>query len=557
MEKERGITVKAQTASLVYRHRGEAYLLNLIDTPGHVDFSYEVSRSLAACQGAILLVDATQGVQAQTMATFWMAFEQNLAIVPVLNKIDAPGAEPARVAAQLEDVFGLGADEVLAVSAKTGANLDSVLPAVIERVPPPRGDPAAPLRALLFDAYHDEYRGVVCLLEVVDGELRKGDRVRAASTGLTYDVSELGLLAPEPAPTPLLRAGQVGYVLAGVKDTRQARVGDTWHLARDAGVQAFPGFKPARSMVFAGVYPGSADGYERLAAAVARLTLNDASVAVRKETSGALGAGFRCGFLGLLHLDVFRQRLEQEHGADVLITAPTVPCRVVLAGPGDAAERTLELRNPADFPVDARVAEVWEPTVEATVVTPDEHVGALMQLCNAARGDMLDHAVLGAGRSALKFLLPLAELGGDFYDDLKSLSSGYASLDYEEAAPRRADMIRLDLLMNGKPVDALARVVHRSRAEAVGRRLCAMLRERLARQQFEVAIQAAVGGRVVARETLKALRKNVLAKCYGGDVTRKRKLLEKQKEGKKRMRQLGAVEVPTDVFHELMRVRTR
>ncbi|KAL6778730.1 EFG11 [Auxenochlorella protothecoides x Auxenochlorella symbiontica] len=551
VEKERGITVKAQTASLVFKHEGEQYLLNLIDTPGHVDFSYEVSRSLAACQGAILLVDASQGVQAQTVANFWLAFEQDLAIIPVLNKIDAPGAEPARVTAQLAEAFDLDPAAVLAISAKTGAGLDRVLPAVVERVPPPRGDLAAPLRALLFDAYHDEYRGVVCLLAVADGAVGRGDRVTAAAAGQSYDVVEVGLLAPEPVPTPSLRAGQVGYVLAGMKDTRQARVGDTWHAAR-APVPAFPGFKPAQSMVFAGIFPVSADGHERLAAAMARLALTDASVAVRRENSNALGAGFRCGFLGLLHLDVFRQRLEQEHGADVLVTAPTVPCRVVLQG-----GESIELSNPADFPTDVRVEAVWEPTVRATVVTPEEYVGALMQLCTAARGELLDHVVLDPGRTMLKYTLPLAELGGDFYDELKSASSGYASLDYEEGEPRRAPMQRLDILLNGEPVDALARIVHRDRAEPLGRRLCAALAGALPQQQFQVAVQAAAGGRVVARDTIRALRKNVLAKCYGGDVSRKRKLLEKQKEGKKRMRQLGSVEVPTDVFHDLMKVRSR
>ncbi|EFN57155.1 hypothetical protein CHLNCDRAFT_56093 [Chlorella variabilis] len=554
VERERGIT--AQTVSLVYRHLGADYLLNLIDTPGHVDFSYEVSRSLAACQGALLLVDASQG--AQTVANFFLAFEQDLAIVPVLNKIDMDSAEPQRVAQQLKDAFDIEPEECLRVSAKTGLGLEAVLPAVVERVPPPRGDPSADLRMLLFDAYHDEYRGVVCLVEVLDGRVQKGDKITAASTGTHYEVNEVGLLAPEPQPTGELLTGQVGYMLVGMKDTRSARVGDTWHHQR-MPVPALPGFKSAKSMVFAGIFPLSADGFEQLQAAMERLTLNDASgkpraawclrstaVAVRRENSNALGAGFRCGFLGLLHMDVFRQRLEQEHGASVIVTAPTVPCRVVLPG-GD----TLELQNPAEFPLNVKIAEVWEPTVAATIVTPNDYVGSIMQLCQDRRGEMQEHAVLGAGRTLLKYHLPLAELGGDYYDELKSVSSGYASFDYEEA--EQAHLQRLDILINGEPVDALARVVHRDKAQVVGRRLCAKLRDLMDRQQFEVVLQASAGGRIVARETLKAYRKNVLAKCYGGDVSRKRKLLEKQKEGKKRMRRVGSVDVPQEVFHELMK----
>ncbi|KAL4425285.1 hypothetical protein ABPG75_009301 [Micractinium tetrahymenae] len=548
VERERGITVKAQTVSLVYRHSdGADYLLNLIDTPGHVDFSYEVSRSLAACQGALLLVDASQGVQAQTVANFFLAFEQDLAIVPVLNKCDMHSAEPGRVAQQLKDAFDIEPPECLRVSAKTGLGLCAVLPAVVERIPPPVGSPDGDLRMLLFDAYHDEYRGVVCLVEVLDGRVQKGDRITAASSGTNYEVGEVGLLAPEPYPTGELLTGQVGYMLVGMKDTRSARVGDTWHHYRKP-VPPLPGFKPAKSMVFAGIFPLSAAGFEQLQAAMERLTLNDASVTVRRENSNALGAGFRCGFLGLLHMDVFRQRLEQEHGASVIVTAPTVPCRVVLPG---GEER--ELQNPAEFPTSTKIAAVWEPTVAATIVTPNDYVGSIMQLCQDRRGDMQEHAVLGAGRTLLKYHLPLAELGGDFYDELKSVSSGYASFDYEEAEYRVADLQRLDILINGEAVDALARIVHRDKAQAVGRRLCTKLRDLMDRQQFEVALQAQAGGRIVARETLKAFRKNVLAKCYGGDVSRKRKLLEKQKEGKKRMRRLGSVDVPQEVFHELMK----
>ncbi|GAB4818255.1 hypothetical protein N2152v2_005301 [Parachlorella kessleri] len=547
VEKERGITVKAQTVSLVFRHRGADYLLNLIDTPGHVDFSYEVSRSLAACQGALLLVDAAQGVQAQTVANFYLAFEQDLAIVPVLNKIDLPGAEPQRVAQQLLEVFDVAPEECLHISAKTGLGIESVLPAVINRVPPPKGNVEGDPRLLLFDAYHDEYRGVVCLVEVIDGRVSKGDKLIAMSSGEAWEVGEVGLLAPDPTPTGELLTGQVGYMLVGMKDTRSARVGDTWHLARRP-VQQLPGFKPAKSMVFAGIFPLSAAGFEQLQAAMERLTLNDASVTVRRENSNALGAGYRCGFLGLLHMDVFRQRLEQEHGASVIVTAPTVPCRIQLP-----SGEIQELQNPAEFPLNTKLSAVWEPTVHATIVSPSEYVGAIMELCQDRRGEMQEHAVIGTSRTLLKYVLPLAELGGDFYDELKSVSSGYASFDYEEGEYRQADLQRLDILINTEPVDALARICHRNKATAVGRRLVAKLRELMDRQQFEIALQAAANGKIVARETLKAFRKNVLAKCYGGDISRKRKLLEKQKEGKKRMRRLGSVDVPQEVFHELMR----
>jgi elongation factor 4 len=577
VERERGITVKAQCASLVYRpppglasppgldpgaarygvgsqpqpSQPPPLLLNLIDTPGHVDFGGEVARSLAACQGVLLLVDASQGVQAQTVANFRLARERGLAVVPVLNKIDMDAADPARVAAQLRDALGIDPAECLLVSAKTGAGLDAVLAAVAARVPPPAGDPAAPLRALLLDAHHDAHRGVVGLIAVVDGVLARGDRLGSAATGARFDVGDVGALAPEPRPTGELRAGQVGFALLGVKDVAAARQGDTlFHAKQVPPPPPLPGFRAAKPMVFAGVFPlDGAAGFERLAAAVGRLTLNDASVAVRREASAALGAGFRCGFLGLLHMDVFRQRLEQEHGAEVLVTAPTVPVRLEPpAGP------PREIQSAAEFPLDVpRGTATLEPTVRAAVVTPAEHVGALMELCQAARGELLEHAPLPPNRVLLRYQLPLAELAGGFYDELKSRSSGYATFDYEEGDYRRADLVRLDLLVNGEPVDALARVVPRERAAPAGRALVAKLKELLSRQQFDVALQAAAGGKVVARETIKALRKNVLAKCYGGDVSRKKKLLKKQAEGKKRMRRLGSVDVPTEALHEIMR----
>eukprot|EP00193_Tetraselmis_chui_P013509 CAMPEP_0177788492 /NCGR_PEP_ID=MMETSP0491_2-20121128/22154_1 /TAXON_ID=63592 /ORGANISM="Tetraselmis chuii, Strain PLY429" /LENGTH=564 /DNA_ID=CAMNT_0019310111 /DNA_START=897 /DNA_END=2591 /DNA_ORIENTATION=+ len=550
VERERGITVKAQTASLVYHHEGAPYLLNLIDTPGHVDFSYEVSRSLAACQGALLLVDAVQGVQAQTMANFFLAFEQDLAIVPVINKVDLPTAEPDRVAGEMKTLFDIPEEEVILISAKTGLGLDELLPEIVRRVPSPRGQATQPLRMLLFDAYHDEYRGVICLVEVVDGEVKKGDRITAASTGESYDVQDLGLLVPEPCATGRLLTGQVGYIITGMKTTRSARVGDTWQRHKDTGVMPLPGFKPAKSMVFAGLFPVSGGDFEDLDTAVEQLTLNDSSVVVTRENSDALGAGFRCGFLGLLHLDVFLQRLEQEYGASVITTAPTVP--FILHFPGGS---TQEIQNPSDFPVGVKLSgSIEEPTVNATVVLPDQFIGSIMELCLERRGEQTEHASLGGGRSLLRYIIPLSELGSDFYDALKSRSKGYASFDYEEGEYRVADLQRLDVLINGDPVDALARVVHKSSAQRTGRDLCAKLKEQLDRSLFEVVIQASAQGKIVARETVKALRKNVLAKCYGGDVSRKRKLLEKQKAGKKKMRRVGKVDVPQEAFYALMRL---
>ncbi|KAF6264082.1 GTP binding protein lepa [Scenedesmus sp. NREL 46B-D3] len=580
VERERGITIKAQTASLVCRHSdGRDYLLNLIDTPGHVDFSYEVSRSLAACQGALLLVDASQGVQAQTVANFYLAFEQELALLPLLNKMDLPSADPVAVTAQMAAAFDVSPDDVLAVSAKTGYGLQELLPAVIGRVPPPAGSPGRPLRLLLFDAFHDEYRGVVCLVAVVDGRLRAGDRLAAASSGQEYEALEVGMLAPEPHPTGQLLTGQVGYVIPGIKDVKAARVGDTWHLARQP-VQPLPGFKPIKPMVFAGLYPASADEYEGLSAAIERLGLNDASVTVKKETSDALGAGFRCGFLGPLHLEVFLQRLQQEHKADVISTAPTVPYEVELAGDpqqqqqqqGSHKEKQrLVLESVAEYPRNQKVSVIHEPTVLATIIVPQQYCGAVMKLAVARRGTQLDYSFMGGSSSSsssssgtaagflagdrvlLRYQLPLAELAGDFYSKLKSATQGYASFDYEEGPLRPADLTLLELVVNGKAVDALARLVPSSDAVRLGRSLATRMRELLDRQQYEVAIQAVAGGRIVARETMKALRKDVLAKCYGGDVSRKRKLLQKQKEGKKRLRQLGGLSVPAEVFPELLK----
>ena len=601
VEQERGITVKAQTSSLVYNRGGKRYLLNLIDTPGHVDFSYEVSRSLAACDGCLLLVDASQGVEAQTVANFFLAFEQNLAIIPVLNKIDMPAADPERVAQQLEENFDLEAASCVRVSAKTGFGVGALLESIVERVPAPSGDASANTRMLIFDAYHDEYRGVVCLVNVVDGSLRKGDRVVSKASGYSWDVVEVGILTPAPKEQDALRTGQVGYVLTGMKNTKTAKIGDTWHLDKKP-VEALAGFREPKSMVTAAIFPANAGEFDLLQASMNKLTLNDSSVIFKRENSNALGAGFRCGFLGLLHMDVFKTRLEQEHGASVIVTAPTVPIKIKREH-GD----WVDLENPADFPTNERIRGVLEPTILGTIVTPDDALGAVMQMAQDRRGELIEHKnVTGTNRVLLRYILPLSELGGaylppspvlcprppiihslqahslhslhahtltctpslppthpssgDFYDELKSITSGYASFDYEPHDMRPADLVRLDILINGEPVDALARLLHRSRTNTVGRKLCAVLKEQIARQQFDVSIQAAAANRIISRETIKAYRKNVLAKCYGGDVSRKRKLLEKQKAGKKKMRMLGVgkgrgVTIENNALHTVMQTR--
>ncbi|GLI68873.1 hypothetical protein VaNZ11_013419 [Volvox africanus] len=565
VERERGITVKAQTVSLVHQHKGVPYLLNLIDTPGHVDFSYEVSRSLAACQGALLVVDGGQGIQAQTVANFYLAFEQGMDLIPVVNKIDLPAADPRGCAEQIAAAFDMDPEAVLFTSAKTGQGMEAVLPAVIERIRSPQGDPSGPLRMLLFDAFHDEYRGVVLLVEVVDGRVEVGMRVAMASTGAAYEVQEVGLQAPERHPTGRLLTGQVGYLLCGIKDLKAARVGDTLYAAahQSQGVAAgaaiagpppprLPGFKPAKAMVFAGLFPLGGDGqeFESLATAMDKLLLNDASVVVKRENSEALGPGFRCGFLGMLHMEIFTQRLQQEYGASVVTTTPMVP--YVLEMP-DGISRTLE--SASEYPTDTRVSLILEPTVTATLISPDAYLGRLMELCAARRGEQLEHSSLGGGRTMLRYRLPLAELAGDFYSLVKSRSQGYASFDYEEGPYRPADLVRLDILAHGKPVDALARMVAREEAASIGRALLVKMKDLLDRQQFEVVLQAAANGKIVARETIKALRKNVTAKCYGGDVTRKRKLLDRQKEGKRRMKRLGSIDVPQELFPELMKTR--
>lgn len=559
VERERGITVKAQTATMFHKHNSHiatnpedmpAFLLNLVDTPGHVDFSYEVSRSLAACQGALLVVDAAQGVQAQTVANFYLAFESNLTIIPVINKIDQPTADPDRVMAQLKSMFDLDPRQALLTSAKTGLGLEHVLPAVIERIPPPPGKTDSPLRMLLLDSYYDEYKGVICHVAIVDGTLRKADKISCFATGQTYEVSDVGIMHPELVPTGVLFTGQVGYMVSGMRSTKEARVGDTLYHVRSV-VEPLPGFKPAKHMVFSGLYPADGSDFELLNHAIERLTCNDASVVVTKETSTALGLGFRCGFLGLLHMDVFHQRLEQEYGVHVISTVPTVP---YIYEYSDGSK--VEVQNPALLPSNPkkRVTACWEPTVLATIIIPSEYVGSVMTLCSDRRGEQLEYSFIDSQRVFMKYRIPLREIVVDFYDQLKSITSGYASFDYEDSEYQSADLVKLDILLNGQPVDAMATIVHNLKAQRVGRQLVDKLKQVIDRQMFDVSIQAAIGSKVIARETISAMRKNVLAKCYGGDITRKKKLLEKQKEGKKRMKRVGSVDVPQEAFHELLKV---
>lgn len=554
VERERGITVKAQTATMFHRYNYHGtetnFLLNLIDTPGHVDFSYEVSRSLAACQGALLVVDAAQGVQAQTVANFYLAFESNLMIIPVINKIDQPTADPDRVKAQLKSMFDLDPSDVLLTSAKTGQGLQQVLPSVIERIPHPTGKSNLPLRMLLLDSYYDEYKGVICHVAVVDGAIHKGDKISSSATGQSYEVVDVGIMHPELTPTGVLITGQVGYVVSGMRSTKEARVGDTLYHSRNA-VEPLPGFKPAKHMVFSGLYPADGSDFEALNHAIERLTCNDASVSVCKESSTALGMGFRCGFLGLLHMDVFHQRLEQEHGAHVISTVPTVP---YIFEYSDGSK--VVVQNPASLPSNPkhRLTACWEPTVIATIIIPSEYVGSVITLCSERRGEQLEYSFIDSQRVFMKYRLPLREIVVDFYNELKSITSGYASFDYEDSEYQTSDLVKLDILLNGQPVDAMATIIHRLKAQRVGRELVEKLKKFIDRQMFEITIQAAIGSKVIARETLSAMRKNVLAKCYGGDVTRKRKLLEKQKEGKKRMKRVGSVDIPQEAFHELLKV---
>jgi GTP-binding protein LepA len=543
LERERGITIKAQTAALQYRARdGESYLLNLIDTPGHVDFSYEVSRSLAACEGALLVVDASQGVEAQTVANCYTAIEQGVEVVPVLNKIDLPSADPAKAIQEIEDVIGIQAQDALRASAKTGEGVPEILEAVIARVPPPKGDPAAPLQALVIDSWFDNYVGVVMLVRMVAGTLRPKDKVLLMSTGAVHLCEQLGVFTPKSQARETLEAGEVGFVVAGVKELREAKVGDTITRADKPAAAPLPGFKEIKPQVFAGLYPVESNQYESLRDALEKLHLNDASFHYEPEVSQALGFGFRCGFLGLLHMDIVQERLEREYGMQLVTTAPSVVYEVQLR------DGSVDLvSNPAKLPDPGQIVEIREPVIATTIFVPQEYVGPVMTLCTEKRG-LQTNLHYSARHVVLSYDLPLNEVVLDFFDRLKSLTRGFGSMDYEFKAYRAADVVRLDILVNGERVDALSTMVHRDVAQRRGRELAARLRGLIPRQMFDVAIQAAIGANVIARENVKALRKNVLAKCYGGDVTRKKKLLEKQKEGKKRMKQVGAVEIPQEAF---------
>lgn len=548
VERERGITVKAQSSSMFYEHEGVTYLLNLIDTPGHVDFNYEVSRSLYACQGALLLVDAAQGVQAQTMANFYLAFDQDLTIIPVINKIDLPNADIDRVTKEMTSLFDFKPQEMIAASAKSGIGIGEILDAVINRVPKAPGTVDKPLKALLFDSWFDAYRGVICLIALHDGVIKNGDTISLAQAGSSYEVLEVGLMYPEPTPTGALYPGQVGYLITGMKTVKEARVGDTICHAKQK-VAPFPGFKRAKPMVFAGLYPVDSDEFEAFQEAIEKLTLNDASVSYEKKTSAALGLGFRCGFLGLLHMDVFRQRLEQEYNISIIPTAPSVLYKVELMhGKG-----TIDVESPAEFPDAGQIEQIFEPVINATIITPAQYVGNMIKLCEEKRGIQKDMTFLNETRVILKYRLPLNEVATDFYDALKSISSGYASFDYEEAGYEPADLVKMDILLNGKPVDALSTIVHRDKAYFIGRDLTERLKDAIPRQLYEVIIQAAIGAKILARSRVAPLRKDVTAKCYGGDISRKRKLLEKQKEGKKRMKNVGNVEIPQEAFLSILK----
>jgi GTP-binding protein LepA len=549
LERERGITIKAQTAALEYRARdGERYLLNLIDTPGHVDFSYEVSRSLAACEGALLVVDASQGVEAQTVANCYTAIEQGVEVVPVLNKMDLPQADAERVIGEIEEIIGISAAGALRVSAKTGEGVADILEAIISRIPAPGGDPARPLKALIIDSWFDNYVGVVMLVRVVDGELRPGDRVRLMSTGTVHQCEQVGVFTPKAQMKETLGAGEVGYVTAGIKELTAARVGDTVTLHERPAAQPLPGFKEIKPQVFAGLYPVDPGDYEALREALVKLRLNDASLRFEPESSQALGFGFRCGFLGLLHLDIVQERLEREYGMNLITTAPTVIYQVLLR---DGS--VMEIENPSRLPDPSKITEIREPIITASVLVPQDFVGPVLTLCTQKRGIQRNMQYVGR-QVMLTYELPLNEVVMDFFDRLKSVSRGYASLDYDFLEYRAADLVRLDILINGDRVDALSLIIHRDNAQYRGRELAAKMRELIPRQMFDVAVQAAIGAHIIARETVKAMRKNVLAKCYGGDITRKRKLLEKQKAGKKRMKQVGSVEIPQEAFLAILQV---
>ena len=542
IERERGITIKAQNVRLPWTVDGQEHVLHLIDTPGHVDFTYEVSRALEACEGAILLVDAAQGIEAQTLANLYLALEKDLTIIPVLNKIDLPAADPDRYAAEIAHIIGCEPGDVLRVSAKTGIGVEALLDEAVKQIPAPVGDPDAPARAMIFDSVYDTYRGVVTYIRVVDGRITPRERIKMMSTGTTHELLEVGIVSPDPKPSVGLGVGEVGYLITGVKDVRQSKVGDTVTSQRNGATTPLTGYREPRPMVYSGLYPVEGSQYPDLREALDKLQLNDAALTYEPETSAALGFGFRCGFLGLLHLEITRDRLEREYDLDLISTAPNVVYRVIR---DDGVELTVT--NPSDWPT-GRVAQIFEPVVKVTVLAPSEFVGTIMELCQNRRGQLGGMDYLSETRVELRYTMPLAEIIFDFFDALKSRTRGYASLDYEEAGEQESDLVKVDILLQGEPVDAFSAIVHKDSAYGYGTTMASKLRELIPRQQFEVPIQAAVGARIIARETIRAIRKDVLAKCYGGDISRKRKLLEKQKEGKKRMKTIGRVEVPQEAF---------
>jgi len=550
IEKERGITIKAQTVRLEW----QGYTLNLMDTPGHVDFAYEVSRSLAACEGALLVVDAAQGVEAQTLANVYQSIEHDHEIVPVINKIDLPAAEPEKVRAEIEEVIGLDASEAVLASAKSGIGIDEVLDAIVKKIPPPKGDPEAPLKAMLVDSWYDPYLGVVILIRVIDGVVKKGQQIKFMQAGTTRLIDRVGVFRPKIENLAELGPGEVGFITAQIKDVAQARVGDTLTDARRPAAEALPGFKEVQPVVFCGLFPTDANDFEKLRESISKLRLNDASFSFEMETSAALGFGFRCGFLGLLHLEIIQERLTREYDLDLITTAPSVVYRLQLTrAAGEAQAQTLELHNPADMPDPNRIDMIEEPWIEATIYVPDEYLGTILKLCQDRRGIQKNLTYVG-GRAQLTYELPLNEVVFDFYDRLKSISRGYASFDYHQIGYREGDLVKMSILVNNEPVDALSMIVHRATAETRGRGMCERLKDLIPRHLFKIPIQAAIGGKVIARETIAALRKDVTAKCYGGDISRKRKLLDKQKEGKKKMREYGSVSIPQEAFIAALRM---
>ncbi|WHU04690.1 MULTISPECIES: translation elongation factor 4 [unclassified Sphingomonas] len=550
IEKERGITIKAQTVRLEWK----GHVLNLMDTPGHVDFAYEVSRSLAACEGALLVVDAAQGVEAQTLANVYQSIEHDHEIIPVINKIDLPSAEPEKVKNEIEEIIGLDASNAVLASAKAGIGIDEILDAVVERIPAPKGDPNAPLKAMLVDSWYDPYLGVVILVRVIDGTLKKGQQVKFMQTGTMHLIDRVGCFRPKIENLPDLGPGEIGFITAQIKEVAQARVGDTLTDAKKPAAEALPGFKEVQPVVFCGLFPVDANDFEKLRESISKLRLNDASFSFEMETSAALGFGFRCGFLGLLHLEIIQERLSREYDLDLITTAPSVVYKLKLTkAAGEAEAREIELHNPADMPDPNRIAEIEEPWINAVIYVPDEYLGPILKLCQDRRGIQKNLTYVG-GRAQVTYELPLNEVVFDFYDRLKSISRGYASFDYEQIGHRAGDLVKMSILVNNEPVDALSMIVHRSTAETRGRGMCERLKDLIPRHLFKIPIQAAIGGKVVARETIAALRKDVTAKCYGGDITRKRKLLEKQKEGKKRMREYGSVQIPQEAFIAALRM---